>query len=134
MGYSKTPFDQRRVNTLVENKNKRGHLKESTKNLPPSTNAKVPVRPNTKWKENFNIFKLAKSLKLHNSTVALSNIVPPDDLYLQKADEVSANLEKLWKVNNIEVISHKNVSPKRRQNSGRLHFNDSGVSAFFKTL
>ena len=41
------------------------------------------------------ILKLAKSLKLHNNTIVLSNIIPPDDLYLEKADEVSANLEKL---------------------------------------
>ena len=46
-------------------------------------------------------------------------------MFIKKADEASADF---CKVNNIEIISHKNVNPKRHLNRGRLHFNDSGVS------
>ena len=41
------------------------------------------------------ILNLVKSLKLNNNTVVVSNIVSRDDVYKNKADEVSAKLEKL---------------------------------------
>ena len=47
------------------------------------------------------ILNLAKSLKLNNIIVAASTIVPREDVYKKKADEVSSNLEKLCKVNYI---------------------------------
>ena len=77
---------------------------------------------------------LNKSLKLNNNTVVVSNIVPRDDAYKTKADEINAKLEKLCKVNNIEIISHRNVNPKINLNRGRLHFIDSGVSVFVRNF
>ena len=47
-----------------------------------------------------------------------------DYVYKKIADEVSVNLEKLCRVNNIEVISHRNVNPKKHLNTGSLHYND----------
>ena len=78
--------------------------------------------------------KLPKSLKLNNNTVAALNIVPRDNVYKKKADEEKANLEKLCERNNIEIVSHRNVNPKRHLNRGRLHFNDSGVSVFARNV
>ena len=67
---------------------------------------------------------LDKSLKLSNNTIVVSNIFHRDYIYKKIADEVSANLEKLCRVNNIEVISHRNVNPKKHLNTGSLHYND----------
>ena len=70
------------------------------------------------------ILNLDKSLKLNNNTIVVSNIFHRDYVYKKIADEVSANLEKLCRVNNIEVISHRNVIPKNYLNTGSLHYND----------
>ena len=77
---------------------------------------------------------LAKSLKLSNNTDVVLNMVPRDDACKKKPDEVNAKLEKLCKVNNIEIISHRNVNPKRNLNRGRLHFNNSGVSVLVRNF
>ena len=77
---------------------------------------------------------LAKSLKLSNNTDVVSNMVPRDDACKKKPDGVNAKLEKLCKVNNIEIISHRNVNPKRNLNTGRLHFNNSGVSVLVRNF
>ena len=61
-------------------------------------------------------------------------MVPRDDACKKKPDEVNAKLEKLCKVNNIEIISHRNVNPKRNLNRGRLHFNNSGVSVLVRNF
>ena len=70
------------------------------------------------------ILNLAKSLKLNNIIVVASTIVPREDVYKKKADEVSSNLEKLCKVN---YISQK-CQPEKTFNRDRLQFNDSGES------
>ena len=44
------------------------------------------------------------------------------------------NKTNLCKRNDIEVISHRNANPKAHLNSGRLHFNDSGVSALVRNF
>ena len=41
------------------------------------------------------ILNLAKSLKLNNNNVIVSNIVPCDDVDKKKVDEVCAKLEKI---------------------------------------
>ena len=78
------------------------------------------------------VLHLAKSLKLNNNTVFVANIVPRDDAYKKKVDEVNVKLEKLCTVNDIEIISHKRVNPKRHLNRDRLHFNDCEVSVFVR--
>ena len=81
-------------------------------------------------KISLDVLNLVKSVKLNSNTVAISNIVPLDDAYKEKVEEVNAKLEKLCKVNNTEVISHRNVNPKSHLNGARLHYNDSRVSVF----
>ena len=80
------------------------------------------------------ILNLANSLKLYNNTVVVSSIVPRDDENLKKVDEVNIILEELCKANNIDIISHRNINPKRRLNRSRLHLNDAGVSLFVRTF
>ena len=56
------------------------------------------------------ILNLVKFLKLNCCS---PDIVPRDDVCKKKADEVSSNFEQLYKVINIEIISHRSVNPKR---------------------
>ena len=44
------------------------------------------------------VLHLVKSLKLNNNTVFVANIVPCDDTYKKKVDEVNEKLEKLCSV------------------------------------
>ena len=53
------------------------------------------------------ILNLANSLKLDNNTV---------------------------KANNIGILSHRNINPKRHLNRSRLHLNDAGVSLFVRNF
>ena len=74
------------------------------------------------------IFNLANSLKLDNNTVIVSSIIPRDD------DTVNIILEKLCNENNVGMISHRNINPKRHLNRSRLHLNDPGVSLFVRNF
>ena len=63
------------------------------------------------------ILNLAEYLKLNNNTVVVSNIIPLDDAYKKKADEVSAyfKLHKLCKKESIlklyliEILTLKDI-------------------------
>ena len=80
------------------------------------------------------ILNLANSLKLDNNTVIVSSIVPRDDENKKKVDEVNTILEELCKANNVGIISHRNINPKRHLNRSRLHLNDAGVSLFVRNF
>ena len=80
------------------------------------------------------ILNLANSLKLDNNTVIVSGIVPRDDENKKKADEVNIILEELCNANNVGMISHRNINPKRHLNRSRLHLNDAGVSLFVRNF
>ena len=80
------------------------------------------------------ILNLANSLKLDNNTVIVSSIVPRDDENKKKVDEVNTILEKLCKANNVGIISHRNINPKRHLNRSRLHWNNAGVSLFVRNF
>ena len=80
------------------------------------------------------ILNLANSLKLDNNTVIVSSIVPRDDENKKKADEVNIILEELCNANNVGMISHRNINPKRHLNRSRLHLNDAGVSLFVRNF
>ena len=80
------------------------------------------------------ILNLANSLKLENNTVIVSSIVPNDDENKKKVDEVNIILEELCKANNVGIISHRNINPKRHLNRSRLHLNDAGVSLFARNF
>ena len=49
-------------------------------------------------------------------------------------DEVNIILEELCKANNVGMISHRNVNPKRHLNRSTLHLNDAGVSLFARNF
>ena len=93
-------------------------------------------QPSTKSLEeiSMDILNLANSLKLDNNTVIVSNIVPPDVQNKKKADEVNIILEELCNANNVGMISHRNINPKRYLNRSRLHLNDAGLSLFDKSF
>ena len=80
------------------------------------------------------ILNLANSLKLDNNTVIVSSIVPRDDENKKKADEVNIILEELCNANDVGMISHRNINPKRHLNRSRLHLNDAGVSLFVRNF
>ena len=80
------------------------------------------------------ILNLANSLKLDNNTVIVSSIVPRDDENKKKVDEVNTILEKLCKANNVGIISHRSINPKRHLNRSRLHLNNAGVSLFVRNF
>ena len=77
------------------------------------------------------ILNLANSLKLDNNTVIVSSIVPRDDENKKKQMII---LEKLCNANNVGMISHRNINPKRHLNRSRLHLNDAGVSLFVRNF
>ena len=52
----------------------------------------------------------------------------------KKADEVNIFLEELCNANNIGMISHRNINPKRYVNRSRLHLNDADVSLFVRNF
>ena len=78
------------------------------------------------------ILNLANSLKLDNSTVIVSSIVPRDNENKKKADEVNIILEELCYENNVGMILHRNINPKKHLNRSRLHLNDDCVSLFVR--
>ena len=85
-------------------------------------------------KISMDILNLGNSLKLDNNTVIFSSIVPRDDENKIKADEVNIILEQLCNANNVGMISHRNINPKRHLNKSRLHLNDAGVSLFVRNF
>ena len=53
-------------------------------------------------------------------------------LFCKKVDEVNIILEEVCKANNVGIIWHRNINPKRHHNRSRLHLNDAGVSLFVR--
>ena len=80
------------------------------------------------------ILNLANSLKLDNNTVIVSSIVPHDGENKKKVDEVNTILEELCKANNVGIIPHRNINPKRHLNRSRLHLNNAGVSLLVRNF
>ena len=78
------------------------------------------------------ILNLVNSLKLHNNTIIVSSIAPRDDENKKKIDEVNIILGELCKANNVSIISHRNIKPKRHLNRSRLHLNDAAASLFVR--
>ena len=50
------------------------------------------------------------------------------------AEDAGNLLEKLCKDNSIEAISHRSINTKRHLNTGKLRFNNSGVSIFLRSF
>ena len=52
----------------------------------------------------------------------------------KKVDEFNIVLEELCKANNVGMVSHRKINPKRHLNRSRLHLNDAGVSLFVRNF
>lgn len=52
----------------------------------------------------------------------------------KKAQDIGNLLEKLCKDNSIEAISRRSINTKRHLNTGKLRFNNSGVSIFLRSF
>ena len=80
------------------------------------------------------IMDTAKSLMTEKNKVVISNIVPRRDKYKEKGEILSKVLNEACSKENIPVINHKNINPKRHLNRSKLHFNNYGNSIFVKNI
>ena len=73
------------------------------------------------------IVDLAKSLLSENRKVTISGLIPRNDQWKNKAEQVSKYLKEMcWSVN-MDYIDHfKNFNPRRHLNDGKLHLNKKG--------
>ena len=80
------------------------------------------------------IIDTAKSLMTEKSKVVISNIVPRGDKYKEKEEILSKVLNEACSKENIPVINHNNINPKRHLNRSKLHFSNYGNSIFVKNI
>ena len=66
--------------------------------------------------------------------IIISNIVPRGDKYKEKGKMLSKVINEARREENIPVISHNNINPKRHLNRSKLHFNNYGNSVFVKNI
>ena len=76
----------------------------------------------------------AKSLITEESKIIISNIVPRGDRYKEKGEILSKEINEACHKENIPVINHSNINPKRHLNRSKLHFNNYGNSVFVKKI
>ena len=75
------------------------------------------------------IIDIAKSLMTEKNKIFISNIIPKGDKYKEKGDILKSITEACRK-ENIPVINHSNINPKRHLNRSNLHFSNYGNSVF----
>ena len=66
--------------------------------------------------------------------IIISNIVPRGDKYKEKGEILSKVTNEACHEENIPVINHNNINPKRHLNRSKLHFNNYGNSIFVKNI
>ena len=72
------------------------------------------------------IVDLAKSL-FENRKVTISGIIPRNDQWNNKAEQVNNHLEEMCSSVNMDYIDHfKNFNPRRHLNNSNLHLNEKG--------
>ena len=64
--------------------------------------------------------------------IIISNIVPRGDKYKEKGEILSKVINEVCHEENIPVINHNSINPKRHLNQSKLHFNNYGNSVFVK--
>ena len=64
----------------------------------------------------------------------ISNIVPRGDKYKEKKEILSKVINKACHEENIPVMNHSNINPKRHLNRSKLHFNNYGNSFFVTNI
>ena len=77
------------------------------------------------------IIGTAKSLMTEKNKIV---IVPRGDKYKEKVEILSKVLNEAFSKENIPVINHNNIDPKRHLNRSKLHFNNFGNSIFVKNI
>ena len=81
------------------------------------------------------IIDTAKSLMTEKKNkIIISNIVPGGDKYKEKGEILSKVVNEACHEENIPVINHNNINPKRPLNRSKLHFNNYGNSIFVKNM
>ena len=80
------------------------------------------------------IIDTAKSLMTEKNKIVISNIVPRGDKYKEKGEILSKVINEAYHKENIPVINHNNINPKRHLSGSKLHFNNYGNSAFVKNI
>ena len=73
------------------------------------------------------IIDLAKSLSSKNRKVTISGIIPRNDQWNNKAEQVNSHLKEMCSSVNMDYIDHfKNFNPRRHLNNSKLHLNEKG--------
>ena len=77
------------------------------------------------------IVDLAKSL-FENRKVTISGIIPRNDQWNNKAEQVNNHLKEMCSSVNMDYIDHfKNFNPRRHLNNRNLHLNEKGSSTAY---
>ena len=80
------------------------------------------------------IIDTAKLMMTGKNKIMILNIVPRGDKYKEKGEILSKVINEACHKENISVISHININPKRHLNQSKLHFNNFGNSVFVKNV
>ena len=60
--------------------------------------------------------------------------MPRGDQYKEKVEILSKVINEACHKENIPMINHNNINPKRHLNGSKLHFNNYGSSVFAKNI
>ena len=80
------------------------------------------------------IIELALSLKNETNTIHVSLIVPRQDDFNNKANEVNHRLMNMCNTRNIKYINHSTIDPEQHLNESHLHLNKYGSIEFSKNF
>ena len=73
------------------------------------------------------LLTLQKSLLSENWKVTISGIIPRNNQWNNKAEQVNNHLKEMCSSVNMEYIDHfKNFNPRRHLNNSKLHLNEKG--------
>ena len=79
------------------------------------------------------IIDTAKFLMIENKII-ISNIAPRGGKYKEKGKILSKVINEACHKENIPMINHSNINPKRYLNRSKLHFCNYGNSVFVKNI
>ena len=80
------------------------------------------------------IIDTTKSLMTEKNKIIILSIVPRGDKYKEKGKILSKVVNEACHKENIPVINHSNINPKRHLNGSKLHCNNYGNSIFIKNI
>ena len=76
------------------------------------------------------IVLLAKGMSSEKRKVIVSGIIPRNDKWNKKAEEVNQHLKDMSKIVSIDYIDKSSFNPKKHLNNGKLHLNEKGFYKF----